>query len=51
MMETTKFLDKIKKHVCFFINEKKKKKTLNQKHDEKPTITKAKYETVENPKP
>jgi hypothetical protein len=47
-METTKFLDKMKEACLFFI--KGGKKTLNQKHNEKPTITKAKYETVENPK-
>jgi hypothetical protein len=34
----------------FYIKEREKKKTLNQKHNEKPTITKAKYERVENPK-
>jgi hypothetical protein len=42
-METTKFLDKVKKKTCFF--DKRKKKThLNQKHNENPTITNQKYE-------
>jgi hypothetical protein len=41
-----------KKNIYIYIYYKrKKKKTLNQKHNEKPTITKAKYDTVENPKP
>ncbi len=37
-----------KRRIFFLIKERKK--TLNQKLNEKLTITKAKYERVENPK-
>jgi hypothetical protein len=37
-----------KKEEFFFLI--KEKKILNEKHNEKLTITKAKYERVENPK-